>query len=106
MQTSLAEGGVLFTLENEEGDEVSIALQQLLSRPQDEELMDQAKASGRQLFVDLAPEARKHRIDALVSKQLIVAIHFISKLNNLFMFNIEMIDYSFKKITIIMGNIY
>lgn len=66
MQTSLGEGA-LFSLEGVEGDEVSAALKLLLSRPQDEELMDQAKASGRQLFADLAPEARKQRIDAVVS---------------------------------------
>uniref|UniRef100_A0A1B6KY39 Uncharacterized protein n=1 Tax=Graphocephala atropunctata TaxID=36148 RepID=A0A1B6KY39_9HEMI len=66
--TSLGEGGTLFSLESEEGDEVSVALKQLLSRPQDEELMDQAKATGRQLFADLAPEARKQRIDAVMAK--------------------------------------
>ncbi|XP_046670278.1 PDZ domain-containing protein 8-like isoform X2 [Homalodisca vitripennis] len=67
-QTSLGEGGMLFSLDSEEGDEVSVALKQLLSRPQDEELMDQAKATGRQLFADLAPEARKQRIDAVMAK--------------------------------------
>ncbi|KAG8318086.1 PDZ domain-containing protein 8 [Homalodisca vitripennis] len=68
IQTSLGEGGMLFSLDSEEGDEVSVALKQLLSRPQDEELMDQAKATGRQLFADLAPEARKQRIDAVMAK--------------------------------------
>lgn len=67
LQTSLADGGTFFTLESEDGDEISIALEQLLSWPQDEELMDQAKATGRLLFADLAPEARKQRIDTLVN---------------------------------------
>lgn len=65
-QASLIDGS-LFTLHDEGGDEVSLALEQLLSRPYDEELMDVAKTTGRQLFSDLAPEARKQRIDAVVS---------------------------------------
>lgn len=67
VQTSVGESGALFSVEGVEGDEVTEAVKLLLSRPQDEELMDQAKASGRQLFADLAPDARKQRIDAVVS---------------------------------------
>uniref|UniRef100_A0A1B6DL70 Phorbol-ester/DAG-type domain-containing protein n=1 Tax=Clastoptera arizonana TaxID=38151 RepID=A0A1B6DL70_9HEMI len=70
-QTSLIEGS-LFTLQDEGGDEVSTALEQLLSRPYDEELMDVAKSTGRQLFSDLAPTARKQRIDEVMSKLKIV----------------------------------
>lgn len=65
-QTSLIEGCTLFSLNDEGGDEISFALEQLLSRPHDEGLMDIAKATGRQLFADLAPEARKQRIDSVV----------------------------------------
>lgn len=58
----------MFTLNDGDDDEISIALEQLLSRPQDEELsLDVAKASGRQLFADLPPDLRKQRIDAVVS---------------------------------------
>ncbi|XP_054272610.1 PDZ domain-containing protein 8 [Macrosteles quadrilineatus] len=67
-KTSLGEGGTLFTLEGEDGDEITTALAQLLARPQDEELMDQAKATGRQLFADMAPEARKKKIDIVMAK--------------------------------------
>lgn len=68
MQTSLGEGGKLFSLISDDGDEISAALKHLLSRLHDEELiMDEAKATGRQLYADLAPEARKQRIDDVVS---------------------------------------
>lgn len=67
-KTSLVEGCTLFSLNDEGGDEISFALEQLLSRPHDEGLMDIAKATGRQLFADLAPEARKQRIDSVLSK--------------------------------------
>ncbi|XP_075226255.1 PDZ domain containing 8 isoform X2 [Lycorma delicatula] len=67
--TSLVGGGTLFTLNDGDDEEISVALEQLLSRPQDEELnLDVAKASGRQLFADLPPDLRKQRIDAVMTK--------------------------------------
>lgn len=69
-KTSLADGATLFALNDDgSGDEISFALEQLLSRSQDEELsLDEAKASGRQLFADLPPDLRKQRIDAVMTK--------------------------------------
>lgn len=67
MQTSLAEEA-LFTLSASNDDDISQALEMLLSRPHDEQVMDAAKASGKMLFADFPPDARKRKIDAMVRR--------------------------------------
>ncbi|XP_022196528.2 PDZ domain-containing protein 8 isoform X2 [Nilaparvata lugens] len=71
-KTSLADGAALFAVADDGSgrDEIGAALEALLSRPHhDDELsLDEAKASGRQLFADLPPDARKQRIDAVMTK--------------------------------------
>uniref|UniRef100_A0A146MG75 PDZ domain-containing protein 8 n=1 Tax=Lygus hesperus TaxID=30085 RepID=A0A146MG75_LYGHE len=66
-KTSLAEEG-LFNLTTSSDDEIGQALDLLLSRPHDEEVMDAAKASGKMLFAELPPAARKVKIDAMIGK--------------------------------------
>lgn len=56
----------LFSLKS--GDEINGVLEALLSRPHDEGLMDAAKASGKMLFADLAPVARRGKIDDMMTK--------------------------------------
>ncbi|BES92960.1 PDZ [Nesidiocoris tenuis] len=66
-KTSLAEEA-LFTLSASNDDDISQALEMLLSRPHDEQVMDAAKASGKMLFADFPPDARKRKIDAMICK--------------------------------------
>lgn len=52
--------------------EVDQAVELILSRPHDDNVMDVAKSSGKLLFADLPPELRKTRIDQVVSSSVML----------------------------------
>jgi hypothetical protein len=77
LQTSLAGNPFQFPkllLDNDAGDDVSVALDHLLQHPNDDDLMSIAKSTGKELYCDLLPPERKDKINKMVSEVVLLLL--------------------------------